>query len=85
VWLAADAEANELLSSVAAIGQTHRLAYLGKVQRRKRIRAQPQVVFSAHTGRPLSAKSEASCFNGVIDPITGDLLPDVVAALMNHP
>jgi hypothetical protein len=26
---------------------------------------------------------KGTCFNGVIDPITGDLLPDVVAALMN--
>jgi hypothetical protein len=27
---------------------------------------------------------KGTCFNGVIDPITGDLLPDVVAALMNR-
>jgi hypothetical protein len=31
-----------------------------------------------------SRKIKGTCFNGVIDPITGDLLPDVVAALMNH-
>jgi hypothetical protein len=29
-------------------------------------------------------KIKGTCFNGVIDPLTGDLLPDVVAALMNH-
>jgi hypothetical protein len=28
---------------------------------------------------------KGTCFNGVIDPITGDLLPDVVAALMHQP
>lgn len=28
---------------------------------------------------------KGTCFNGVIDPITGDLLPDVVAALMRQP
>jgi O-glycosyl hydrolase len=28
---------------------------------------------------------QGTCFNGVIDPITGDLLPDVVAALMRQP
>jgi hypothetical protein len=33
-----------------------------------------------NTGRRI----KGTCFNGVIDPITGDLLPDVVAALMNH-
>jgi hypothetical protein len=31
-----------------------------------------------------SRKIKGTCFNGVIDPITGDLLPHVVAALMNH-
>jgi hypothetical protein len=31
-----------------------------------------------------SRKIKGTCFNGVIDPITGDLRPDVVAALMNH-
>lgn len=31
-----------------------------------------------------SRKIKGTCFNGVIDPITGDLLSDVVAALMNH-
>ena len=30
-----------------------------------------------------SRKIKGTCFNGVIDPITGGL-PDVVAALMNH-
>jgi hypothetical protein len=31
-----------------------------------------------------SRKIKGTCFNGVIDPIAGDPLPDVVAALMNH-
>lgn len=31
-----------------------------------------------------SRKIKGTCFNGVIDPIIGDLLPDVAAALMNH-
>ncbi|HWO38426.1 MAG TPA: hypothetical protein VNO32_57370 [Candidatus Acidoferrum sp.] len=31
-----------------------------------------------------SRKIKGTCFNGVIDPISGDLLSDVVAALMNH-
>lgn len=31
-----------------------------------------------------SRKIKGTCFNGVIDAITGDLLADVVAAPMNH-
>ena len=31
-----------------------------------------------------SRGNKGTSFNGVIDPITGDLLPDVVAALLNH-
>ena len=25
------------------------------------------------------------CYNGAIDPVTGDLLPDVAAAIVNRP
>jgi hypothetical protein len=32
-----------------------------------------------------SRKIKGSCFSGVIDPVTGELLPEVAAALMqNH-
>jgi hypothetical protein len=45
---------------------------------------------SDHSGVPTGSSAtlpqprKGTCFNGVIDPITGDLLPDVVAALMNN-